>query len=151
MKKFCFSLEKVLDFKQQTWEVMKSELALLQHKRQVMDGQIEEMNTQFSAFNRQMQAEMQEGLSPRDIAVYQTYLGALNGRIQRLMSMRKQLSDVIDQKKQEILSVKSAISGLEKLREKQWEDYAHTAQKLQESAVEEFVGHARSLKTAAGE
>lgn len=151
MKKFSFSLEKVLDFKQQTLEIMKSELASLQLKLHAMDDQIKKMDAQFSAFNLQMQTEMQEGLSSKEIAVYKTYLSTLNSKTQKLKRMRKQLSDVTDKKKQEVLAAKSSISGLEKLKDKQWDEYNRATQKLQESAIEEFVSQARSRKLTAGE
>ena len=151
MKKFSFSLEKVLDFKQQTLEIMKSELASLQLKLHAMDDQIEEMEVQFSAFNAHMQIQMQEGLSSKEIAVYKTYLSVLNSNTQKLKRMRKQLSDAIDQKKQEVLAAKSSISGFEKLKDKQWDEYNRTAQKLQEAAIEEFVSQVRSRRSIADE
>lgn len=145
MKKFSFSLEKVLDFKQQTLDALKNELASLQFQLHTMDLQIEEMNLQFSDFNRQLQEEMQEGLSSNDIAVYKIYLSTLNNKVLKAKKLRYQLNSAILQKEQEVLSVKSSISGFEKLKEKQWQEYIHAERKEQEAAIEEFVSHVRSV------
>lgn len=151
MKKFNFSLEKVLDFKQQTLDILKSELASLQLKLRAIDKQIEEMNARFSSFNLQMRSEMQRGLSPNDISVYKIYLSTLNTKTQIMKENRKRLSAVIAQKEQEVLTVKSSISGLEKLRDKQRDEYDRAAQKLQEITIEEFVSQVRSRKMTAHE
>lgn len=141
MKKFIFSLEKVLDYKQQMLNVLKSEFAGLQMRLREMNKQIEKLNDQFSVLNLQMQTEMQEGLSAKDIAVYKTYLNTLNARTQKLIKTRIQLQDEIARKEQEVLAAKSEISGLEKLKDKQWKEYSYLAQKMQEQAIEEFVSH----------
>lgn len=144
MKKFYFSLEKVLDFKLQTLDVLKNELASLQFQLHTMDLQIEKMNQEFSDLNLQLQTEMQEGLSLNDIAVYKIYLDTLNNKILKIKNLRKQLYERILKKEQEVLSAKSSISGLEKLKDKQWGEYIHAEQKEQETAIEEFVSHVRN-------
>lgn len=144
MKKFVFSLEKVLDYKQQILNVLKNEFADLQMKLRDIIEQIEQLNQQFTALNLQMQAEIQEGLSAGDIAVYKTYLQALNSKTQKLIQTKIQLQNAVEQKKQEVLVAKSEISGLEKLKDKQLKEYNFQIQKIQEQSIEEFVSHARS-------
>ncbi len=144
MKKFVFSLEKVLDFKQQTLNVKKSELASFQQKLREMERQIEELNNRFVQSNRKMVEEMQTGLCANDIVVYKMYFDTLNRKIQKLLEDKKNLLKVIEQKKSDIVQMNSEISGFEKLRDKQLEQYLKTVRKGEELAIEEFVSQARS-------
>ncbi|TQI65445.1 flagellar export protein FliJ [Clostridium sp. KNHs216] len=133
MKKFAFSLEKVLGFKQQTLDVKKNELALLQMKLTELEKEIYALNDQFTATNRKMLEELQNGLSAGDMLIYKTYFNTLNQKILHL----------IDQKKADIVAVNSEISGLEKLRDKQLTEYLKQIQKSEELAMDEYVGQAR--------
>jgi flagellar export protein FliJ len=144
MKKFVFSLEKVLDFKQQTLDVMKNELSILQIKLKELEKEIAELNEKFAATNRKMVDEMQTGLSAGDIAVYKLYFDTLNQKIRRLLGDRQKLSDVIADKKAGIVQINSEISGLEKLKDKQLDEYLKTVRKHEELAIEEFVSQSRS-------
>ncbi len=143
MKKFAFSLEKVLGFKQQTLDVKKNELSLLQMKLTELEKEIYALNDQFTATNRKMLEELQNGLSAGDMLIYKTYFNTLNQKILHLIDQKKQLLDIITQKKADIVAVNSEISGLEKLRDKQLTEYLKQIQKSEELAMDEYVGQAR--------
>lgn len=143
MKKFAFSLEKVLGFKQQTLDVKKNELALLQMKLTELEKEIYALNDQFTATNRKMLEELQNGLSAGDMLIYKMYFNTLNQKILHLIDQKKQLLDIIAQKKADIVAVNSEISGLEKLRDKQLTEYLKQIQKSEELAMDEYVGQAR--------
>lgn len=145
MKKFIFSLEKVLDFKQQTLDVKKNELALFQHKLHELEQEIDNLNLKFAESNRKMVMEMQEGLAASDIAVYKMYFDTLNRQIKKLIEEKLRISEVIAQKKAEIVQINSEISGFEKLKEKQLAEYLKSVQKSEELAIEEFVSQAHSV------
>jgi flagellar export protein FliJ len=143
MKKFVFSLEKVLNFKQQMLDVKKNELANLQMQLHEIEQKIEDLNHQFAANNQKMILEMQEGLTPKDIEIYKVYFNSVNQNIKKLTTQKLQILNLIEQKKQEIVEMNSEISGLEKLKEKQLNLYFNAVRKAEELAIEEFVsqGH----------
>jgi len=143
MKKFAFSLEKVLSFKQQTLDIKKNELALLQMKLMDLEKEIDALNDQFTVTNRRMVEELQKGLNTSDMLIYKTYFNTLNQKILKLIDQKKQLLDIIAQKKTDIIAVNSEISGLEKLRDKQLTEYVKQVQKNEELAMDEYVGQAR--------
>ena len=143
MKKFAFSLEKVLSFKQQTLDIKKNELALLQMKLMDLEKEIDALNDQFTVTNRRMVEELQKGLNTSDMLIYKTYFNTLNQKILKLIDQKKQLLDIIAQKKTDIIAVNSEISGLEKLRDKQLTEYIKQVQKNEELAMDEYVGQAR--------
>jgi len=145
MKKFIFSLEKVLDFKQQTLDVKKNEIAVLQAKLHELEKEIEALNEKFIISNDRMKKEMQQGISQNDVAIYKMYFGTLNQKIQKLQQDKGQLFEIIMQKKSELIQINSEISGFEKLKEKQFTEYSKIKQKSDELAIDEFVSQARSF------
>jgi flagellar export protein FliJ len=144
MKKFVFSLEKVLDFKQQTLDVKKNEIAVFQMKLQELEMEINDLNEKFTISNRKMVQEMQHGISQSDISIYKMYFNTLNQKIQKLLEDKRQLSEIITQKKIEMVQINSEISGLEKLRDKQLTEYLKSKQKSDELEIDEFVSQTHS-------
>lgn len=143
MKKFVFSLEKVLDFKKQMLDVKKNELATMMMQLHEIEQKIEELNRDFAVSNQKMIFEMQQGLTPKDIEIYKVYFNSVNQNIKKLTLQKMQQLNLIELKKQEIVELNSDISGLEKLKDKQLQLYFKAAQKAEELAIEEFVsqGH----------
>ena len=144
MKKFMFSLEKVLSFKQQTLNVKMNELGLFQMKLLELEKEINDLNKKFADTNQVMVKSLQTGLSSNDLAVYKLYFNTLNQKIQKLIEDKNRLSDIIAQKKADIIAINSEISGLEKLREKQLAEYLKVVQKSNELAMDEYVNQMRS-------
>ena len=145
MKKFIFSLEKVLDFKQQSLDVKKNEIAVLQAKLHELEEEIEALNEKFIISNGRMKKEMQQGITQNDVAIYKMYFSTLNVQIQKLLQDKEQLFEVITQKKSELIQINSEISGFEKLKDKQFTEYSKIKQKSDELAIDEFVSQARSF------
>ena len=144
MKKFMFSLEKVLSFKQQTLNVKMNELGLFQMKLLELEKEINDLNKKFADTNQVMVKSLQTGLNSNDLAVYKLYFNTLNQKIQKLIEDKNRLSEVIAQKKADIIAINSEISGLEKLREKQLAEYLKVVQKSNELAMDEYVNQMRS-------
>ena len=143
MNKFMFSLDKVLNFKQQTLDVKKNELAHLRFQLRELEQKIDDLNHDFAVANQKMILELQDGLTPRDISIYKIYFNDINQKTKKLISEKLQLMEVIEQKKRGVVELNSEISGLERLRDKQLEAYFKAVRKAEELAIEEFVsqGH----------
>lgn len=143
MKKFVFSLEKVLSFKQQTLNIQLNELTLLQMKLKELEKEIDDLNLVFAQTNQKMVEELKTGLPSNDYLIYKMYFNTLNQKIQKRIDDKNQLLEVIAQKKEDIVVVNSEISGFEKLRDKQLEEYLKKRQKSEELAMDEYVNQAR--------
>ncbi|NLJ30196.1 MAG: flagellar export protein FliJ [Clostridiales bacterium] len=143
MKKFVFSLAKVLDFRQQTLDVKKNELAALQAQLREVEAKIESLNRAFAESNQKMVEEMKAGLSVLEIGNYKFYFHSIDMEIKQCLKHKCGLEEAISEKKAGILAINSEISGLEKLKDKQLQEYWKTARKCEELAVEEFVSRSR--------
>ena len=143
MKKFAFSLDKVLDFKEQTLENKNNEMAKLQSDLRELERKIDDCNFQFAQTNQKMVTALETGLSALDMASYKTYLQEINLNTKKLINQKFELVKFIDQKMAVILELKTDISGLEKLKDKKFSEYSKLIQKEQELALEEFVNKTR--------
>ncbi len=141
MKKFRFSLDKVLEYKRQVLGLMKSELSRLQLKLRETAKKIEDINREFEANSKSLTAKMRNGMPSHTIAVYKDYLGRLNRRAISLVEERKKIANAMAAKQKEIVKMNSDISGLERLRDKQLGEYHAEEIKEQELFIEEFVSH----------
>ena len=139
MKKFSFSLSKILDFKDQTLSIKQNELALLMEKLRTIEKQIDDLKLELTLNNNQMVEKMAEGINQNEILIYKTYFSVLNIKIQNLLRNKATLAQSISRKKEEIIAINTEISGLEKLRDKQFEEYMKSVQKLEEQNIESFI------------
>ena len=143
MKKFVFKLAKVKSFKEQTLEVKKGEMLSLQQHLQEIENKIQSLNDKYRETNNLMVEKMKDGISPADISSYKTFLSDLDIQIRRSVTEKRRVLDLIEIKRQEIVEVNSEISGLERLKDKQYAEYQAQTVKEQENAIEEFIsqGH----------
>lgn len=139
MKKFVFTLEKVLNVKNQLHEVKRNELMQLQMQLNNILDAIDENQREFDKYNLDVNQKMQSGTSSADIEAYKNYFNFLNEKEKRLQLEQQEAEQRIADKQQEIIEIKTEISGLEKLKEKQFAEYNKALQKQQELEIEEFL------------
>lgn len=86
MKKFVFSLEKVLNFKKQTLDVKKNRLATMMMRLHEIEQKIEDLNRDFTVNNQKMILKrMRPGTYTRRILeIYKMYFNSVNQNIKKL-------------------------------------------------------------------
>lgn len=139
MKKFVFSLEKVLGYQRQQLDVKKQELSVLQAELRKLEHEIQQLKLELVRSNQEMARCMMTGLNACDIAVYKTYFHTLEEKIQQLSKDRETLTRQVEDKKASVVLSNQEISGLEKLRDKQLEQYQVSCRKQEELEIEEFI------------
>lgn len=140
MKKFTFSLEKVLSYRNQIVDVLKNELSTLMHELDQLDKKIDKLHSLFSDTNAKLVERMAEGVSAGDIAVYKLYLGDITGEVKKKQRDKQVLQKRIELKQAEIIAANVEIASLDKLKEKQLEEYRVVDMKAQELELNEFFG-----------
>lgn len=139
MKKFVFTLEKVLRFHEQELDVKKQELSALRASLRDLDHEIQRLKLELSQLNQEMSRAMMSGLNARDLAVYKMYFRSMELEIRRLETQRVELRNKVEEKQESVVRSNQEISGLEKLRDKQLNEYTVSCRKQQELEIEEFV------------
>lgn len=142
MKKFAFTLEKVLCFKKEVLDLLENELEQLRYRQHEIEQSMENVDREFHRHNCVLTEKMQSGMDPQSIAVYKRYFGELNRQSKQLQEQQKKTVLAVAAKQREVVQMNSDISGLERVRDKQLQEYLARERKEQEQFIEEFVGRA---------
>lgn len=143
MKKFKFSLNSVLSYKEQCLESLQNEHAvILARVRSVEDG-IKAMEQAYREYDEDYQHRCSMGIAITDARFCESHLRAMENDLrmeyQRLAEVREQA----EQKRIEVVAAKQDTASIEKLKAKKEFAYQKAAAKDAEIFVEEFVSAAQ--------
>jgi len=145
MKKFRFSLETVLDYKQQALEALMAEhgaiLAQVRDQEAVVAGLEQEHLQVDEEFSRLKL----DGLSVLDALNYEQYLRALEREIMEERRKLELLRRKEEAKRNQVVEARKETATIEKLKEHKLEDYRKAEQKDEEQRIEEFVSTTRAM------
>lgn len=144
MKKFKFSLDSVLSYKQQVLDALKGEHAALLAQVRAQEEVLEGVWQQYRDCDAEYRERKAEGMSITDAMLYQNGLRVLERDIQRETDKLETLRRKEEKKRQEVVDAKIDTSSIEKLREHKLEDYNKAVQKAEENLIDEFVSSARA-------
>ena len=139
MKKFIFSLEKVLNVKQRMLEVKKGEIAQVNTKIKEIENEEERVKLEFHDYDTKMRLELERGTSPQNVMTYKVYFNSLIKKEKELAKEKEVQKEILKQKREELILLNSEILGIEKLEEKQRAEYEKEARKTQERNIEEYI------------
>ncbi|MDE7221033.1 MAG: flagellar export protein FliJ [Oscillospiraceae bacterium] len=146
MKKFRFSLETVLDYKQQVLDSLQAEhgAILAQVKRQ--EDLIERLEADYRALSGEFNQRKLEGLSVLDAMKYEQYLRSSERQLEEAHRHLAELRRQEEAKRSEVVEAKKETSSIEKLREKKLDIYNKAVQKSEENLIDEFVMTKRAME-----
>ena len=145
MKKFKFSLDSVLSYKQQVLDSLKGEHAAILAQVREQEGVLEAVWQDYRDCNEEYRQRKMEGLTVTDAMLYQNGLRALEREIERETAKLEELRRKEEKKRQQVVDAKIDTSSIEKLKEHKLEDYRKAEQKDEEQRIEEFVSTTRAM------
>lgn len=148
MKKFKFSLETVLDYKDQVLNSLQNEHGIILAAIREQEELLDELWLRYREYNAEFCQRKREGMSAMDAVMYQSALRAQELEIQRETEKLEQLQKEEEKKRNEVVEAKKETSSLEKLREHKLESYNKAIQKSEEQRIEEFVVTQRVMTSA---
>jgi flagellar FliJ protein len=146
MKKFSFSLQKVLEIKEQTLENLKVELGNLNHVYKEVEYEIVNLKNKYSDVNVEFSEKSSVSISVGEMTYYKMLLSSILRKIENKEEEKEKILKKIEDKRREIVSKNIEISSLEKLREKELEKYNSALAKSEELFIEEFVSNKSMAK-----
>lgn len=149
MKKFKFSLETVLSYKQQVLDTVKGEYAEMQARVRAQEAVLEAVERRYREYNEEFRTRKQEGLPITDAIIYQNGLRVLEADMRREAERLEELRQQAEEKRLEMVEARKETASLEKLREKKLDAYQKAMMKSEEASLEEFVSAARIDGTGA--
>ena len=145
MKKFRFSLETVLDYKQEVLSALQAEHAAILARVHAQEDLLEELENYYSELDAEFTERKLEGITILDAMQYEQYLRATERQIEEAVEILERLRAEAEAKRLEVVEAKKDTSSIEKLREKKLDSYNKAVQKSEELIIEEFVTTTRVM------
>lgn len=144
MKKFSFSLDNVLNYKQQVLDNLQNEHALILDEIRRQEELIASIQGQYVTCARELTEEEARGITVMQIHTYKNFLDVVAYRIRKEQEVLGVLHKKEEIKRGQVLEARRDSASIEKLREKKVEVYNREVQKQEELLIEEFVMNSRS-------
>lgn len=139
MKKFRFSLQTLKDYRQQELDRQKNALAALQSELRRLNEETEQLRRKVELESEQLNEISRRGAQAYDIALRKRYIVTLQAEIHFKEQQTLQKQGEIDRQLNVVVEATKDVKTLEKLEEKQLEEYNRKAGKENEQFIEEFV------------
>ncbi len=139
MKKFQFTLQKLMDFRQQELDRQKNTLSVLQAELQRIYEEKDELSRKVEEFGAELEEVCRSGAQAYEISVRKRYIVSLQQEIHARELSAAQKQEEINRQLGVVVEATKDVRTLEKLEEKQLEDYKAAAVKENEQFIEEFV------------
>ena len=144
MKKFKFTLDSVLSYKQQVLDALQGEHAALLAQVRAQEEVLDAVWKEYRDCDDEYRQRKAEGIPIGDALFYQNGLRVLEQDIQRETDKLEALRRKEEKKRREVVDAKIDTSSIEKLKEHKLEDYHKAVQKAEEALIDEFVSSARA-------
>lgn len=146
MKKFRFSLETVLEYKQQVLDNLQTEHGAILARIHEQERVIERMEADYSALSGEFNQHKAEGITVLEAMKYEQYLRSSERQLEQAYEHLRSLRMEEERKRNEVVEAKKETSSIEKLREKKLEVYNKAVQKSEEALIDEFVTTKRVME-----
>lgn len=141
MKRFQFTLAKLLGYKQQVLDREKNSLAHLRRQQQQLADQKAELEQRLNISNSEFCIKSAKGMTVVQIAIFKDYLKSLCEQIKELEAAIEEFEQKIQKQLAVVIEATKEVSSLEKLEDKQLEEYNFKVQKADEKFIEEYVNN----------
>lgn len=150
MKKFFFSLDTVLRYKEQILDNLKGEHARILQKIRMCEQEIEALEQERMDCAREFGRKRERGMAINDIRTYENYLESLRLKIIQKKNQLERLLEEEEKKREQVVEAKKETASIEKLRERKLMEYDKQVQKEEERFIEEFVVTKNALAKISG-
>ena len=145
MKKFRFSLESVLDYKQQALDSLKREHGAVVAQVKAQEDYLAGLESDYREMDAEFCQRKLEGIAILDAMRYEQYLRAMERQIQQAILRLEDLRRLEEAKRAEVVSAKQDTSAIEKLKDKKLDSNNKAVQKSEEAMIDEFVSTTRAM------
>lgn len=139
MKRFNFTLGKLLDYKEQVLSKEKNDLAALRGLRNQAEEEKLRLEETLKTSGEEFAVKAAAGMSVNDITMFKNFHSALFRQIKDAEEKMADLDRKIQNQTEVVVRASKDVNSLEKLRDKQLEEYRFNAAKAEEQFIEEYV------------
>lgn len=143
MKKFRFSLDSVLDYRQQVLDGLQNEYAQAMEKVHLQEARKAAAEERYRQLNQRFREEAAVGISVADALGYESGLRVLEQEIARETQALEKCRRAAEEKRQQMMQAHIDTTVLERLKEKKLQEYQKDVQKSDERFIDELVSASR--------
>ncbi len=147
MKKFKFSLDTVLSYKDQILDALKIEHGVILAEIRAQEELLEATWRRYRDYDEEFREQKMNGISALNAMMYEAGLRAQELEIRRQTETLEALKVKEEKKRNEVVEAKQDTASLEKLRERKLDSYHKSVQKGEEQMIEEFVSTQRAMSS----
>lgn len=148
MKKFKFSLDTVLSYKDQILDALKIEHGVILAEIRVQEEVLAAAWRRYRDYDEEFREQKMNGISALDAMMYESALRAQELEIRRETEKLDALTEKEEKKRSEVVEAKKETASLEKLKERKLDSYNKSVQKGEEQMIEEYVSTQRAMSNA---
>ena len=141
MKKFNFTLQSLKRYNDQVLSGEKSVLGRLRAELAEQQSLLDEKTAEYEQSIIKLNALVSEGTTAMRLSLHKKYVSSLQQDIYRIKAQMAQKREEIEIQLEKVVEATKEVSKLEKIEEKQLEEYRYAAQKEEELRIEEFVSN----------
>ena len=139
MKRFEFSLNKLMGYKKQVLDREKNDLAHLRRQQQQMLDEKSELEARLTYSNNEFCQKSGVGMTVLQITMFKSYHQSLSQQIKELEASIEKMEEKVQKQLGVVIEATKEVSSLEKLDEKQLEEYNFMVAKQEEQFISEYV------------
>ncbi len=139
MKRFEFSLNKLMGYKKQVLDREKNDLAHLRRQQQQMLDEKSELEARLTYSNNEFCQKSGVGMTVLQITMFKSYHQSLSQQIKELEASIEKMEEKVQKQLGVVIEATKEVSSLEKLEEKQLEEYNFMVAKQEEQFISEYV------------
>lgn len=137
-------MQSLKKYNDQMLDSEKSVLGRLRAELAEMQAELDAKNAEYELSIDKLNELVRGGTTAMRLSLHKKYVSSLQQDIYRIKGRMAQKRDEVEQQLQRVIDATKEVSKLEKLEEKQLEEYRYAAQKEQEQINEEFVSNGSS-------
>lgn len=139
MKKFQFTMRKILDLKNNILETEKNRLAQLKEAQRRIESEIEALEGAMRDISLEMLAAQSEGVTIAELIAYNARRANIRMQLEELALRLADAVKSVDRQTQIVVEASREVSKFEKVEERQYELYREVEKKAENARVEELV------------
>ena len=139
MKKFEFSLRHMRDYRERLLDEEKGTLQRRKAERDQIENEIARLEGDFAALSRKMQEKAEKGTTVIELRKLSAQMDNVRLQIQDLEKALVKAEQRVEKQMDVVVEANKEVTKLDKLEEKQREEYRHQASKAEEDRIDEFV------------
>lgn len=141
MKKFRYSLEKVLQYKDQVLDSQKEEYASRMRDVNQQKQRIDALNREQEELEEKFDSAKHSGSSITDLRLFADLTDRIGRQIEIEQNKLHNLEELAEKQKGKMIAANVDVKKFEKLKDRKLQDYQKEVRKSDETFIEEFVMH----------